>query len=310
MGINLDNLFDDKKPIVEEASGVMDVAVTPKVQIKKGKTKEETSTNGIYDQLKTLFYSIDISGSMDAPIDTDKPQSWDWPLDLKNHISRQLSYSDDLSEHEQELKNMLGEATDEQLKEVLVSLGPTSYGIYTKFEPTNTKMNLVKTAVADLVDRRYEKFPDARVVLQTFNFDSTIEAATHESIKTRLASLTANGGTNIYGAVVQALAYFEQYPSPVGLNHLIIVSDGEDWQAMQIKEDLLGRMKEQGVVLDYIYIKGKQGMTNESTQSAVAKMFTDLCKELGGDYVEVSSSSEFEKKLLAASTRLCLPPGV
>jgi hypothetical protein len=309
-GVNLDDLFNDKKPVTtDEEQGVMDVVVTPKAKTKE-KTKQETSTSGIYDQLQTLMYSIDISGSMANPIKSDSPSVWDWPQDLKNHIQRQLGYAfGELSEREIELQGMLETATEDQLKEVILGLGPTNYAIYYKLEARNTKMELVKKCVADLVDRRYEKYPDARVVLETFNADATIEAATHESIKTRLAGLYPNGGTNILYAVQQALSYFRQYPSPVGLNHLIIVTDGDDWGAMEVK-NLLPEFKEMGVVIDYIYIKGGEPGYSDGSVSAVAKMFTELCKELGGEYTEVTSASEFEKKLLAYSTRLCLPPGI
>lgn len=309
MGINIDDLMNNQTEDTNE-TGVMDLAVTPKTKTKvKGETKE-TGTNNIYDQLKTLMYMVDISGSMLNPIKASSVTEYEWPENLKDYIKRQLAFTDvgELTEKEKELSDMLDSATDAEIKVAVINQGPKFYGIYSKPSQRGSKMDLVKKCIADLVDRRYEKFPDARVVLGTFNNEATIEAADKVTIKMKLSQLIPNGGTSIYNAVSQALGYFKQYPSPVGLNHLIIVSDGEDWNAIQIKEDLFEQMKEQGVSLDYIYIKGET-YDAQDTVSAVAKMFVELCKELGGEYTEVNSANEFEKKLIQASTRLCLPPG-
>lgn len=306
MGVNLDNLFNDKQASQEGNSTVQDLVVSPKSKV-QGTVKEDTSHKAIYDQYQQLLYAIDISGSMSSPLPSKSIADYEWPAEpLRSYIPKFFINEEGLVPEEEELLKLLVEADDVMIKHAIIKIGPERYNIYQNYAIRQSKMDLVKKAVKDLVDRRYTKYPDARVILMPFDAEANIVAATWDDIKFKLQGLQPNGGTNIFKAVKTALEYFEKYPSPVGLNHIVLVTDGDDWRAVEV-ETLLEKMVELGVVLDYIYIIANIAKGNET---AVAKMFKKICKELRGDYVEVDSETMFEQKLFQASTRLCLPPGV
>lgn len=301
--IGLDNLFDEQP--VETGSGPTDLVSTTKAPVLEA---AETSMAKVMDRYKTLMYMIDTSGSMGQPLVEDV--SYEWPEDLRAYLRRYLEFSSE--EETEELTKMMDASTDDQLREKLISLNPINYGIQIRSVGPNTKMNLVKIAVGNYIDRRHEEIPDARLVLGRFEYTTEIMAATYETIKAAIDRLQPGGGTRIMSALEDSLAYFKKYPNSVGINHLVIVTDGEDSAAIEA-EKLIDELAANGVVVDYIFVNSKASfgyIGERQTASQVANVFMKLCKATGGAYAECSSASDFEKKFLAASTRLCLPPGV
>jgi hypothetical protein len=307
--IGLDNLFSDKQPMSATKGDIMDLVIAPKVKKQAIQAKVETSAAAICDQFAVKLYMVDSSSSMmDSCVEINDIQ-YDWPedKDLKSYLHNVLSHTYGRSKEVLAFRDIIDETPNAELKMAMIDMGPREFGIYPKRDPVSTKMSLVKKCIAGLVDRRYEKLPDARIALGSFTTNALIEASDHNNIKLRLQELQAGGGTDIINAVNEALIYFEKYPSAVNVHQLILVTDGEDWSAVKIV-DMIPRMLDLGVTLDYIYIKNRQAATEGA--SSVANAFTKACKETGGEYVEVDSPSAFEKKLLVASTRLCLPSGM
>ncbi len=243
-GINLDDLFEeapeDAKLVGEQLTGGLSIRNKPQHMAVK-----DTSEKAVYDEYKVLLYAIDISGSMAEPLISENAADYDWPPQLKDFVKK-FGNSEYIGEDIKDLMALIDLVDEEELKKTITSLNPNRFGIYRKPASIGNKMDLVRKSVADLVDRRYEKNPNARVALMTFNTDAQIEAATRDSIKTALHGMYPAGGTNIYAAVTEALRYFEKYPSPVGLHHIVLVTDGEDWNAVQVVE-LKEKMKELGL---------------------------------------------------------------
>ena len=294
-GTNLDDIFGGASAAEDSISGVTDLVVVNKPTV--AKVAEQTSAATLMDRYKTLFFLVDRSGSTSEVLFSSKVEDYEWPENLVEHIKRITRYSIEDAE-------LLASTEEVDLKQKIIELGPAKFNIYQNSNKQD-KLGLMKQAVKDLVDRRIEKYPDAKMVLVTFDNETTIEATDKVSIKSALDSLYPRGGTNIYLAVSETLAYAKRFPSSVGLNHIILVTDGEDWGSIKVKE-LIPQMQELGVVLDYIYITHKDRKTE--TSSEVAKAFKEICKALNGEYSEVASATEFEKKFLEAGTRLALPP--
>jgi hypothetical protein len=109
----------------------------------------------------------------------------------------------------------------------------------------------------------------------------------------------SDGDTDILAAIRRAMDLCRTKPSPVGIHHIILVTDGQDYQATASIESWVPSLKTSGVVLDYIHI-GEEDYTNEAIKRA--------CVALGGEYVNVNTERDFEEKFIAAAQRLMLPP--
>jgi len=109
----------------------------------------------------------------------------------------------------------------------------------------------------------------------------------------------SDGGTDILSAIREAMELCRKKPSPVGIHHIIMVTDGEDYQADTNIGAWVPSMKASGVVLDYIHI-GEESQANAGLKAA--------CTALGGEYVTVNTEREIEAKFIAAVTRLLMPP--
>jgi hypothetical protein len=109
----------------------------------------------------------------------------------------------------------------------------------------------------------------------------------------------ADGGTDILAAIRRAMDLCRNKPSPVGIHHIILVTDGEDGNAEHTIATWVPAMKASGVVLDYIHI-GNAAYANQGLK--------DACAALGGEYVAVNSEKDFTEKFIAAAERKMLPP--
>ena len=109
----------------------------------------------------------------------------------------------------------------------------------------------------------------------------------------------SDGGTDILAAVRRAMDLCRHKPSPIGIHHIILVTDGQDYTADSTIGSWVPAMKASGVVLDYIHI-GEAGYANQGVKAA--------CEALGGEYVVVNSERDFSEKFIAAVNRLMLPP--
>lgn len=172
-------------------------------------------------------------------------------------------------------------------------------------EKAPTRIELVKKLAKSELANRFKKFPKSKVTVIPFGDQPKImfDGGKPDDLWTALESLClfwqgAGGGTEILAAIGKAVECCRKSPSPVGVHHLILVSDGEDYAADSIIGSWVPNLKASGVVLDYIHI----GDRNPNGGMAAA------CKALGGECVTVNSEREFTEKFVEAVQRKMLPP--
>lgn len=191
------------------------------------------------------------------------------------------------------------------------------YGI--KLVPTGVqatsqrKIDVMQNAASQFVNERFSKCPDA--IVMAYQFDDSPELITRDCTKDGLLKaiphMHPRGGTNIFSAIATALGEFKRSPSALGSHHIVLITDAESSDGLDVEKDQLPKMKELGVVLDFIQIKGTsadQWGTEVYRQSADA--LRRICSATGGDYTEVNTPAEFTKKFLAAANRLLIPSKV
>jgi hypothetical protein len=174
---------------------------------------------------------------------------------------------------------------------------------------SRTKMLALKDAAKKFVAERFGKFADARVGVYKFTTDQTLLCAPGASQEEVMAAINrlpdgGEGGTAIYPAVARAVNDCRKTKNDLGSHHIVFISDGEDYSANDVPQ-LLPRMKDLGIVFDFIYMIGSTG-TGNSEQTA--KVLKEVCEVTGGEYVEVRTEQDFAQKFLAASNRPMLPP--
>jgi len=198
---------------------------------------------------------------------------------------------------------------DEELKERIVRhnlIGFLNIGVdfSKKHEKPPTRIELVKKLAKVELENRFKKFPRSRVAVIPFASypyvifdDGQPEALWPELEKLSYGFAECGAGTNIMRALREAIEVCRRKPSPVGIHHFIVVSDGED-SGTSALPGWVPMLKQSGVVLDYIHI----GDSYRNPELIAA------CKELGGEFASVNSVRELEKKFVAAMNRLLAPP--
>lgn len=169
-----------------------------------------------------------------------------------------------------------------------------------------TRIEIVRRLAKQEIQARFNKFPKSNVTVIPFAASAVtrFDGGKPEDLWPVLEALSIGygpvnaGATVILAAVEKALTACRANPSPVGIHHIIIVSDGQDWQAHSEIGNWVPTLKASGVVLDYIHI----GDLNPNTGIAIA------CKALGGDCVTVNSERALEEKFVEAVRRPLLPP--
>ncbi len=207
--------------------------------------------------------------------------------------------------------------TEAQLKMEIVSENLSQkYGVplevnysFNNRNRSRSKMMALKDAAKNFVHSRFQKFADARVGVFSFEDSPSLlcaAGASEEEVMQAINRLPDNGGggTNIYRAVERVVNECKKRPSEVGLHHIVLVSDGCDYGGIQVK-NLLPKMKELGIVFDFIYMIGASGDVGNSEE--VAKVLREVCEATGGEYTIVKTEEDFEKKFLAVSKRPLLP---
>lgn len=296
---------------------------------------EGTTLNDMYDQYSKLYYLIDESLSMGEGLtDDDSIKRFMWTpailqqfrdLMAKEYQTELAEWQEEMDEVDKDDDELVEEmesskpmdpagVTDDELKRQILYQGlPGKYNIdipinYNYRSAGRSKMMAVKDAAKKFVAERFKKFSDARVGVFKFTTDQVLlcEAGTPEA--TVLAAINrladgGTGGTSIYPAIDRVLRECKRRPSEVNLHHIVLVSDGEDPSAMKVM-NLLPRMKELGVVFDFIYIIGEGG---DGSSKDLAALLREMCSSTGGEYLEVRTKEDLEKKLLAVSNRPMLP---
>lgn len=296
----------------------------------------------MYHKLKRLIYLVDVSDStadIMAGVDAIEMYEWrsDWEAQVKIHIDdaakKVTEYEDAIaaatsgdddddpdgipsspdvvgivpvSPMLSALAQLAGLEGDE-LKGQLVATGlaknyiPRNYG---KVDNELTKLGLMKKMTKRVVTERLDKMPDSDVVCATFNHSvQFLPGNTKESLIKNVAAIERGGGTNICFAMQTMIDFVRASPARVKMNHIVLVTDGEDYFAKNLP-DLIPALVEVGIVLDFIYVMQP---FDHSTREIAAKI-KEVCDATGGQYKEVQSAAEFETVFLDRANRLCLPP--
>lgn len=297
----------------------------------------------MYDRFSRLLYVIDASGSMgDGMLSEDSFKNYKWPKDLMAQFRERMKADEGLWDDEDEDESdYFGDEEDFDLDEEdddpdedeepeqldVDSLGDDEvkmlilrenlsarYGIplemnYSYRGKSRSKMMALKDAAKDFVHQRFQRVPDAKVAVFQFETSPQLLCAAGASETEVLAAINrlpdgGGGGTNIYSAVERAISECKQRPSEVGLHHIVLVSDGCDYGGIRVR-DFLPRMKELGIVFDFIYMVG---LGEDATADQVAKVMQEVCEATGGEYTVVKTEQDFEQKFLEVSNRPLLPP--
>lgn len=294
-------------------------------EAKPEEVKAGNSLADMYDRYKKLIYVFDISWSMnDGMAMEDFVRSYKWPKEkldefraavkaVMEEMDDEDAVDGDILEQEENVFDFdLND--DEALKRAILEHNwQRDFGIALEknesFKPvTITKMTAVKNAAKEFVNARFNKFPDAQVLV--YAFDNRVEQRTRgfgrDIVLSALDSLNPAGGTDITPAVKAAVAECRARPSQLGANHIVLVSDGMDYNAVDV-EKLLPEMKQRNIVFDFIFVTGSD--TLSPSDMHVINVLEKICKETGGEFTTVRTVKDFQVKFLQASTRLCLPPG-
>lgn len=325
-------MFDDVTIVDGEETAIVPVTKEEAAKPINGYSLKET-----IDREQKIVYIMDASGSMSSKMAPEDPKDlYDWSPEVLEKFSDkiQLEFQKDIQDEQFAKGNpvpkdddeslmkaaavrFLEEGLDEKdnliqyiLDEGLVDKYITEIQVPVKGEyslQTESRSQAMRGAMKKFVQQRFQKWPQSKVELIEFDSSPSVRAeagATLETLLTEIDNIGQyGGGTDIHAAVSFALRRVNQSPSPVNANHLILVTDGEDHRAINV-ENLLPTMKKLGVVFDYIFVKG----SNSHVDDSVANVLKKVCNETGGEYAEVTKSSDFTQKFFEMSNRLCLPP--
>jgi hypothetical protein len=291
---------------------------------------EGASITETFDRYQKMVYLIDESGSMSGGMaPEDEKAAYDWTPEVlskfRNAIRDERAHdlldedpaldpreAIDESEASMKEENLLD---DDKLIDFIIENrlhhGRTPIKVRMKITArhSESKTEAVRGAMTKFVEQRYEKFPDAQVALLGFGTQTHVKcyagAPKQEVLLAIQALSNGEGGTDITQAVERGINEFKRRPSMVKAHHLVLVSDGMDYAAGNVRL-LLPKMKELNIVFDFIFVKGQH--EDDDAPSDVVVTLKQVCEATGGEYNEVSKSTDFEKKFLAVSNRRALPP--
>ncbi len=176
------------------------------------------------------------------------------------------------------------------------------YDSATEYGDRISRMELVKKMAKQEIEARFKKFPDSHVAVVRFgsHAETVFDEGRLTDVPPALDKLNCHGhlagGTDIMSSLRKAMTVCREHPSPVGVHHFIVVSDGGDGGTCVLPE-WLPALKASGVVLDYIHV-GDSSYHNEPLEKA--------CVALHGEFVVVDSVAAFEEKFLAAVNRVLM----
>jgi len=293
---------------------------------------------GVYDEHSKLVFMFDVSGSMGMNIAKTFTDQYQWTPETLTAVRQEVitllgkinSAMGDpalmmlliLDERESKLRAMADVSRnedepytftpkdDEELKERIVRVDAVGeFGIQVDWanhdKKPPTRMELVKTLAQSEIKNRFKKFPDSRIAVIPFgSYPKVIfNDGTPDQLWPLLEEMGegysgAGFGTDMLSAIAKAMEVCRDKPSPVGVHHFIMVSDGEDGNADHNIPKWIPTLKASGVVFDYIHI-GDSHRNSGMVQ---------VCKETGGECVTVNSERDLRAKFVEAVNRLMLPP--
>ncbi len=277
----------------------------------------------IYDRFSKLIYLIDASGSMGSGMLAEQQNAveYDWKEEAleaaRARLLEELEDDGSVLDPDSGVELTVAKAkklSSETLKKIVAEqgwedeIGLQPVGGAIPQRSSKSKMQAVKEAAREFVKKRFEKWPDAQVLLYAFEDHPRMLSggASEKDVMDGIDRLPdyGGGGTNIYSAVTRAVEHCKKRASSVGVHHIVLVSDGMDEGARGVR-GLLPDMKEIGIVFDFIFIQGGDSIEN---MDDVIRVLRDLCEATGGEFTTVKTEKDFIQKFLAVSNRKCLPP--
>jgi hypothetical protein len=183
-----------------------------------------------------------------------------------------------------------------------------------KIQEPPKRIEITRKLAKQEIANRFIKYPNSRVSVVPFSghpeimFDGQDPSQLWPALETLDTPwsytrpdgtvMRSDGGTDILEAIRAAVELCRQNPSPVGIHHIILVTDGEDYEADRTLVSWVPALQQSGVVLDFIHIGDTP--INQGLKKA--------CMDLGGDYVSVNTEKDFADKFISAVQRLLAPP--
>jgi len=287
----------------------------------------------LYERYGKLVYLFDNSGSMDSRMPmSDSPSLYEWDAELlkkfrkamQEYLEAQKDCDVDEGE-EDEFDDVLDAEPlfdsipfdDEELKRLIVDADladefkiklPKTYNPYGS--SGKSKIQAVKDAARGFVENRFEKYPDANVMVFGFAESASVFArgAGKEEVLNGVESLDAQGGnTRIFTAMRTVIGEFKKRPSQVRCHHVVLVTDGFDNDS-DLMTGHLSNLQELGIVVDFIFVKGHDDSQDDNRlYKEKIDAIRLVCEKTGGEYTEVNTVDDFETKFLAVSNRPMLP---
>lgn len=168
------------------------------------------------------------------------------------------------------------------------------HGYYDYDDPKNGNYRyaIMRSAVAKMVEQRLAESPDAQ--LNVFKFaakPSPVFASNSKNeIKTMLETqITANGGsTNICACFEYALNWVEKHPNDVGVYHMMLVTDAEDYISESTAIEYEQRFRKAGIVLEVTLIGNYEepDAEKQAKLDAAAKAREEALKHAAGGAAE------------------------
>lgn len=314
--------------IIEKDDAVV-LVEKPKEETKEYTVAGSGTLQEMFDHYQKKIYLFDESGSMsEGMAPEDERQLYKWTPDvltsfrnfIESHLAGEIIAEDPDLDPVEALKEAKDEMKsgdlydDEKLKTYILQNKIQTIAKHIKLEEVSSwtlhserKIDAVRGAMKKFVEQRFKKFPDAQVAVFGFTTETKVKCyagALKEEVLAAVDQLSSSGGTQIFQAVERAITECKRRPSKVGAHHIVLVTDGQDYSALKVAE-LIPKMKEMNIVFDFIYVKGLHA---DSAPADVVKTLQGVCSQTGGEYNEVSKSSDFEQKFLEVSSRRALPP--
>ena len=285
--------------------------------------------SGVYDEHQKLVFLFDCSGSMNQQIAASYEDQYSWPEAKMAEIREKAEaafaakvqvdlISDEglramemfmLGAEVLTLATMCGQVTGKALPDLelqqaiirgnlLIDFGITVNWLTHDGKPP-TRIEVVKTLAHNELKTRLAKYPNGGMAVLRFGSDANVLYEDGRDVSTlwnTVDSLLANdGGTDVGNALAAGMEVCRKKPSPVGIHHFVLITDGEDWTTFG--SDWVVSLKQSGVILDYIHI----GDCHPNAQ------IQSLCNATGGTYALVNSVKALRDKLVEAVTRKMLP---
>ena len=273
-----------------------------------------SALDDIYDRMMWLEYMFDISGSMQSTISRySEIEMYVWtPKILAEAKQSLLTAQQEENEaglivcrdYDADVEDDVKQAVVDQVINIPLPDKRKDWNAGSQL----SKIQIARKCAKNFLEKRYAKYPDARVGIATFE-SCCREICAGQDKKTTFSILDpaleyANGGsTATYKALDETLNRVKKARGSA--HHFIMVTDGEATDSDNF-DPLTQPFKDRNVVLDVIFLRDRREM--QSKPPAVASL-EKLAIATGGTVEYVDNEMDMEQKFLQVSERKLLGVG-